>query len=119
MYNNSNCEQLVKQLYSKDIFILLGDVAYDSVKLFKLCEKISINFDIKLHKAKSYSSIKNEYRVKSLLYLQSPMGQKIYKKRLSIERLFSILKMRYGLKNSRLYGLSKHNSHVIWKYFYI
>ena len=36
--------------------------------------------DINLRKAKSYSSIKNEYRVKNLLYLKYPIGQKIYKK---------------------------------------
>ena len=89
---------------------------YDSVKLFKLCEKMSINLitDINLSKAKSYSSIKNEYRVKNLLYLQSPIGQNIYKKRLSIERLFSILKMSYGLENPRLYGFNKYKSRVMW-----
>ncbi|GEM_PF-3899845 len=79
---DSNCEQLVKRLYSYDIFILLGDADYDSIKLFKLCDEMSINLitDINLRKAKSYSSIKNEYRVKNLLYLQSPIGEKIYKK---------------------------------------
>gem|GEM_PF-6151792 len=70
--------------------------------------------DINLRKAKSYSSIKNEYRINNLLYLQSPIREKIYKKRLSIERLFSIFKMRYGLENPRLYGFNKYKSHVMW-----
>ncbi|MBU5676220.1 transposase [Alkaliphilus sp. MSJ-5] len=79
---DSNCEQLVKRLYSYDIFILLRDAAYDSIKLFKIYDEISINLitDINLRKAKSYSSIKNEYRINNLLYLQSLIGEKIYKK---------------------------------------
>lgn len=113
---DSNCEQLIKQLDDHDIFTLLGDAAYDSVKLFELCEQMSIHLltDINLRKAKSVDGIKNEYRIRNLLYLESPIGRKIYKQRISIERLFSILKMRYGLENPRLYGFNKYKSHVIW-----
>ncbi|MDK2919940.1 MAG: hypothetical protein PWQ37_2673 [Candidatus Petromonas sp.] len=113
---DSNCKKLIKELDDYDIFVLLGDAAYDSVKLFELCDELSINLltDINLRKAKSIDSIKNEYRKKNVLYLQSPIGEKVYKKRITIERLFAVLKQRYNLENPRLYGHTRYKSHVMW-----
>lgn len=39
---------------------------------------------------------------------------KCIKIRLTIERLFSILKKRYNLESPRLYGFKRYKSHVIW-----
>lgn len=113
---DSNCKDLIMSLSDYDIFVLLGDAAYDSIKLFKLCEELSINLmtEINFRKGKSLNSIKNEYRRKNALYLTSPIGGRIYKQRISIERLFAILKLRYDLENPRLYGFNKYKSHVMW-----
>lgn len=113
---DSNCSNLIKNLRDYDIFALLGDAAYDSVKLFELCNEMSINLltDINIRNAKSLDSIKNVYRKKNLHYLKSPIGEKIYRKRITIERLFGILKQRYNLENVRLYGYKKYKSHIMW-----
>ena len=113
---DSNCKDLINELGDYDIFILLGDAAYDSIKLFKLCDKLAINLltDINIRKGKSLNSIKNEYRIKNMLFLTSPIGEKIYRKRITIERLFAVLKQRYNLENPRLYGFNRYKSHVMW-----
>jgi hypothetical protein len=113
---DSNCKNLLLKLKDYDIFALLGDAAYDSVKLFKLCEELSFHLvtDINLRKSKSVDNIKNEYRKRNFYFIDSPIGEKIYKQRISIERLFSILKLRYDLENPRLHGLNKYKSHVMW-----
>jgi IS4 transposase len=49
-----------------------------------------------------------------MLFLKSPIGEKIYKKRITIERLFAVLKQRYNLENPRLYGFNRYKSHVMW-----
>lgn len=51
---------------------------------------------------------------KTIQGIDSPIGEKIYKQRITIERLFSILKIRYYLANPTLYGLNKYRSHVMW-----
>ena len=89
------------------MFLLKPDLRITSIDSTALR---SSRFD---SEAKSVENIKNEYRLRNLLYLESPIGEIIYKHRISIERLFSILKMRYGLENPRLYGFNKYNSHVI------
>ncbi|SHK06934.1 transposase [Paramaledivibacter caminithermalis] len=113
---DSNCKELIRELDDYDIFVLLGAAAYDSVKLFELCDELSINLltDIDLRKAKSIDSLKNEYSRKNILYLESPTGEKIYRNRITIERLFEVLKQRYNLEKPRLYGHNKYKSHVMW-----
>lgn len=113
---DSNCKDLINELDNYEIFILLGDTAYNSVKLFKLCYKLAINLwtDINIRKGKSLNSIKKEYRIKNMLFLKSPIGEKIYKKRITIERLFSVLKQRYNLEIPKLYGFNRYKFHVMW-----
>jgi len=49
-----------------------------------------------------------------MLFLKSPIGEKIYKKRITIERLFSVLKQRYNLEIPKLYGFNRYKFHVMW-----
>lgn len=39
---DSNYEELISKLKNHNIFMLLGDAAYDSVNLFKLCDDLSM-----------------------------------------------------------------------------
>src|SRR3712207_7915221 len=41
------------------------------------------------------------FRSKNALFIQSPIGKNLYKNRLKIEQLFSILKGLYNLENPR------------------
>ena len=58
-----------------------------------------------MRKAKSIKSFTTE-RYENALFIQSPIGKRLYKNRLKIEQLFSILKGLYNLENPRLYGKS-------------
>ena len=89
------------------IFIfLLGDAAYDDTEWFKKAKSLGINLltDVNMRRTDSIESFKDQERYKNALFLKSPIGQKLYKNRLSIEQLFSILKGLYNLENPRLYG---------------
>lgn len=86
-------------------FIILGDAAYDSSAWFKIASNLEINLltDINMRKAKSIESFTTE-RYENALFIQSPIGKRLYKNRLKIEQLFSMLKRLYNLESSRLYG---------------
>ena len=86
-------------------FLILADAAYYSSKCFKIASNLEINLltNIDMCKAKSIESFTTE-RYENALFMQSPIGKRLYKNRLKIEQLFSMLKGLYKLENPRLYG---------------
>jgi len=93
-------------------FLILADAAYDSVEWFEIASSLEFNLltDINMRKAKSIESFTDK-RYENALFLQFPIGLKLYKNRLKIEKLFSVLKALYNLENLRLYG--KPDTNVI------
>ncbi|WP_278281540.1 hypothetical protein [Clostridium saccharobutylicum] len=69
--------------------------------------------DINMRKAKSTKSFADK-RYENALFLQSPIGLKLYKNRLKIEQLFSVLKGLYNLENPRLYRQAGYKRHIKW-----
>lgn len=98
-----------------DPFLILADAAYNSVGWFKIASSLEFNLltDINMRKAKSIESFTDK-RYESALFIQSPIGLKLYKNRLKIEQLFSVLKGLYNLENPRLYGKARYESHIKW-----
>src|SRR3712207_9557668 len=70
--------------------------------------------DVNMRKANSIESFKDVSRYKNALFRQSPIGKNLYKNRLKIEQLFSMLKGLYNLENPRLYGQKRYERHVKW-----
>ncbi|ADL12503.1 ISNCY-like element ISAcar1 family transposase [Acetohalobium arabaticum] len=118
VYDNTfdYCKEIMEPLGEHDIFILLGDAAYDSTKLFKLADDLGFKLltDINYRNADSIDDFTDKCRIENGIYFNSPMGEKMYKNRLTIERSFSILKERYNLEAPRLYGFKRYRSHVMW-----
>lgn len=110
------CEKLMTPLKNYDPFILLGDAAYDSTKLFELANDLGFKLltDINYRNADSIYDFTDRCKIENGLYYNSALGEKMYKNRLTIERLFSILKERYNLESPRLYGVERYKSHVMW-----
>ncbi|MCS4470585.1 hypothetical protein JQ038_05845 [Clostridium botulinum] len=73
-------------------FLILADVAYDSEEWFDIASNLKFNLltDINMSKAKSIESFFDK-RYENAIFLQSPIGLKLYKNRLKIEQLFSVL----------------------------
>ena len=96
-------------------FLILADAAYDSVEWFEIASNLEFNLltDINMRKAKSIDSFTYK-RYENALFIQSPIGLKLYKNRLKIEQLFSILKGLYNLENPRLYGQARYERHIKW-----
>ena len=96
-------------------FLILADAAYDSVKWLEIASDLKFNLltDINMRKAKSLESFTDK-RYENALFIQSPIGLKLYKNRLKIEQLFSILKGLYNLENPRLYGQARYERHIKW-----
>ena len=96
-------------------FLILADTAYDSVEWFKIATKLECNLltDINMRKAKSIESFIDK-RYENALFFQSPIGINLYKNRLKIEQLFSVLKGLYNLENPRLYGQARYERHIKW-----
>ena len=110
--------QLSDLLYEAKIynpFLILADAAYDSSEWFKIASNLEINLltDINMRKAKSIESFTTE-RYENALFMQSPIGERLYKNRLKIEQLFSMLKGLYNLENPRLYGQARYERHIKW-----
>ena len=95
--------------------LILADAAYDSSEWFKIASNLEINLltDINMRKAKSIESFTTE-RYENALFMQSPIGERLYKNRLKIEQLFSMLKGLYNLENPRLYGQARYERHIKW-----
>jgi len=53
-------------------------------------------------------------RYENAVFMKSPIGLNLYKNRLKIEQLFSVLKGLYNLENPRLYGQSRYERHIKW-----
>ena len=88
--------QLSDLLYEAKIynpFLILADAAYDSVQWFDIASDLKLNLltDINMRKAKSIDAFDMK-RYENALFMQSPIGVKLYKNRLKIEQLFSVLK---------------------------
>ena len=96
-------------------FLILADAAYDSVKWLEIASDLKFNLltDINMRKAKSIESF-DDKRYENALFIQSPIGLKLYKNRLKIEQLFSTLKGLYNLENPRLYGQARYERHIKW-----
>lgn len=96
-------------------FLILADAAYDSVKWLEIASDLKFNLltDINMRKAKSLESFTDK-RYENALFIQSPIGLKLYKNRLKIEQLFSTLKGLYNLETPRLYGQARYERHIKW-----
>ena len=96
-------------------FLILADAAYDSVKWLEIASDLKFNLltDINMRKAKSLESFTDK-RYENALFIQSPIGLKLYKNRLKIQQLFSTLKGLYNLENPRLYGQARYERHIKW-----
>ena len=110
--------QLSDLLYEAKIynpFLILADAAYDSIEWLEIASDLKFNLltDINMRKAKSLESFTDK-RYENALFIQSPIGLKLYKNRLKIEQLFSTLKGLYNLENPRLYGQARYERHIKW-----
>lgn len=110
--------QVSNLLYEAKIynpFLILADAAYDSSEWFEIASDLEFNLltDINMRKAKSIESFADK-RYENALFMQSPIGLKLYKNRLKIEQLFSVLKRLYNLENPRLYGHARYERHIKW-----
>ncbi|WP_343285549.1 transposase [Clostridium botulinum] len=111
VYDNQ-VQGLLYELKTYNPFIVLAD----DDQWFKVSKTLEYNLltDVNMRKAKSIESFKDESRYKNALFMQSPIGKNLYKNRLKIEQLFSILKGLYNLENPRLYGQKRYERHVKW-----
>ena len=66
-----------------------------------------------MRKAKSIDSL-NIKRYKNVLFRESVIKKQLYKNRLKIEQLFSVLNGLYNLENPRLYGQVRYERHIKW-----
>lgn len=110
--------QLLDFLYEAKIynpFLILADAAYDSTEWFKTASNLNLNLltDVNMRKAKNIKSFVDK-RYENAIFMQSPIGLKLYKNRLKIEQLFSVLKGLYNLENPRLYGQARYERHIKW-----
>ena len=66
-----------------------------------------------MRKAKSIESFTDK-RYENTLFIQFPIGLKLYKNHLKIEQLFSVLIGLYNLENPRLYWQARYERHIKW-----
>ena len=110
--------QLFDLMYEAKIynpFMILADAAYDDENWFKIAKDLDLNLltDVNIRNSKSIESF-SENRYNNALFRESTIGSKLYKNRLKIEQLFSVLKGLYNLENPRLYGKNRYKRHVKW-----
>ena len=108
--------QLFDLMYEAKIynpFMILADAAYDDENWFKIAKDLDLNLltDVNIRNSKSIESF-SENRYNNALFRESTIGSKLYKNRLKIEQLFSVLKGLYNLENPRLYGKNRYKRHV-------
>lgn len=96
-------------------FVILADAAYDDETWFMIAEKLDLNLlaDVNMRNSKSIKSF-GQYRYNNALFRESPIGLKVYKNRIKIEQLFSVLKGLYNLENPQLYGINRYTRHIKW-----
>lgn len=114
IYDNQSSD-LMYELKIYNPFLLIADAAYDSVEWFDIADILSLKLltDINMRKAKSIDAFHIK-RYKNALFRESVIGKQLYKNRLKIEQLFSILKGLYNLENPRLYGQARYERHIKW-----
>lgn len=108
--------QAIMNLYDARIYeptFILADAAYDCVNWFETSYDLSMILftDVNMRKAKSIDSLCIT-RYINATYRESISGKKLYKNRLKIEQLFSVLKGQYNLENPRLYGKDRYELHI-------
>lgn len=108
--------QAIMNLYDARIYeptFILADAAYDCVNWFETSYDLSMILftDVNMRKAKSIDSLCIT-RYINATYIESIPGKKLYKNRLKIEQLFSVLKGQYNLENPRLYGKDRYELHI-------
>lgn len=114
VYDNQ-VQDLLYEAKNYNPFLILADAAYDSVEWFEIAAKLEFNLlaDINMRKAKSIEAFIDK-RYENALFFESPIGANLYKNRLKIEQLFSVLKGLYNLENPRLYGQAGYERHIKW-----
>lgn len=114
VYDNQ-VSDLLYEAKTYNPFLILADAAYDDKKWFGIVNEIDINLltDINMRRSKNIESFV-DVRYENALFLQSPIGIRLYKNRLKIEQLFSVLKGLYNLENPRLYGKVRYERHIKW-----
>ncbi|WP_017210469.1 transposase [Clostridium beijerinckii] len=114
VYDNQ-VQDLLYEAKNYNPFLILADAAYDSVEWFEIAAKLEFNLlaDINMRKAKSIEAFIDK-RYENALFFESPIGANLYKNRLKIEQLFSVLKGLYNLENPRLYGQARYERHIKW-----
>lgn len=115
VYDNQ-VSDILYELKTYNPFFTLADAAYDDTSWFKIAKKLSLNLltDINMRRAKSVKSFTDKLRYKNAVFLDSPIGNSLYKQRIKIEQLFSVLKGLYNLENPRLYGKNRYKRHIKW-----
>jgi hypothetical protein len=115
IYDNQVSE-LFYEVKTYNPFVILADAAYDDTTWFETAKKLSLNLltDVNMRRAKSIESFTDELRYKNALLIESPIGKRLYKQRIKIEQLFSMLKGLYNLENPSLYGKKRYERHVKW-----
>ncbi|SUY48509.1 transposase, IS4 family protein [Clostridium putrefaciens] len=96
-------------------FLIIADAAYDDKKWFGIVNEIDINLltDVNMRRSKNIESFV-DVRYENALFIQSPIEIRLYKNRLKIEQLFSVLKGLYNLENPRLYGKIRYERYIKW-----
>ena len=118
VYDNQPVE-LIYEIKTFNPFLLIGDAAYDDSTWFSKAKSLEINLltDVNMRRAGDISDFKDNLRYQNALFFRSPIGKKLYRQRILIEHLFSILKGLYHLENPRLYGHKRYERHVMWVLF--
>lgn len=116
---NIHDSKVVELLYEAKIFgpeVILADAGYDCAKWFEVSDRLGMKFVAAVNKrnSKDFSNVKNILRIKNMEFLRSEEGQKLYKQRTKIERLFGKLKGEYNLEQVRLRGFRTYKKHVDW-----
>ena len=114
VYDNQ-LSHLLYEVKTYNPFLIIADAAYDSAEWFDIVSDLELNLltDINMRKAKSIESFTGK-RYENAVFMKSPIGLKLYKNRLKIEQLFSVLKGLYNLENPRLYGQARYERHIKW-----
>lgn len=118
VYDNQPVE-LIYEIKTFNPFLLIGDAAYDDSTWFAKSKSLEINLltDVNMRRAGDILDFKDNLRYQNALFFRSPIGKKLYRQRILIEHLFSVLKGLYHLENPRLYGHKRYERHVMWVLF--
>lgn len=116
---NEHDSKVLELLYEAKIFeptYIVADAAYDTKEWFLKARELGMKLvaGVNMRRSKRVEDFRDNERYENAVFLSSPIGKSIYKKRVRIEQLFSRLKGMYHLENSRLYGYKRYAHHVRW-----